>query len=120
MQINGFNVGITLFGYDFLKSEKFDLITCVGFNTGRVWLKGNDQFKQKNPYFSPVLTILPKVIFKKISIQLRCSYDYDITNKNWKRKGFSKTELLSLDKKTIKVLTSLLLLVMYLIKIILK
>ncbi len=98
MQINGFNLGITLLGFDLLRNEKYDLITCIGFNTGRVWLKDNDQFKQKNPYFSPMIAIIPRLIIGKISLQLRCSYDYDISNKNWKRKGQSTTELLTLNK----------------------
>jgi hypothetical protein len=96
--INGFNFGITLGGIDLLKNKKFDLITCFGFNTGRVWLKGTDLIKQKNPYFSPMIAIVPRVCLGKISIQLRCAYDYDISNKNWKRKGFSDSELMELSK----------------------
>ncbi len=98
VKVKGFNVGITLIGFDLLQSEKFDLIACFGFNTGRIWLNGNDRFKQKNPYFSPVLTLIPRLTIGKIALQLRCSYDYDVSNKNWKRKGAGDTELLSLDK----------------------
>ena len=98
MKINGFNVGITIVGFDLLKSEKYDLITCFGFNTGRIWLNGNEHFKQKNPYFSPMIAIIPRLAIGKISVQLRCSYDYDISNKNWKRKGRGEAELASLNK----------------------
>lgn len=97
-KINGFNVGMTLAGIDLIKKERFDLITSVGFNTGRVWMNGADDIKQKNPYFTPMVVVVPRVCIGRISIQLRCAYDFDITNKNWKRKGFSDAALLELDK----------------------
>lgn len=97
-KINGFNFGVTLGGIDLLKSKKFDLITCFGFNTGRVWINGTDIVKQKNPYFAPMIAIITRVCIGRISIQMRCAYDYDISNKNWKRKGFSDSELMELKK----------------------
>ncbi len=97
-KINGFNVGITLAGIDLIKKERFDLITSVGFNTGRVWINGADDIKQKNPYFAPMVVVVPRVCIGRISLQLRCAYDFDITIKNWKRKGFSDAALLELDK----------------------
>lgn len=97
-KINGFNFGFTLGGIDLLKNKKIDLIACAGFNTGRIWLNGEDVIKQKNPYFAPMIAIVPRVCLGRVSIQLRCAYDYDISNKNWKRKGFSDEDLLKLNK----------------------
>ncbi len=97
-KINGFNFGVTLGGIDLIKNKKIDLITCFGFNTGRIWLNGSDVVKQKNPYFAPMIAIVPRVCLGRVSIQLRCGYDYDISNKNWKRKGLSDSELLELKK----------------------
>jgi len=97
-KINGFNVGLTVAGFDlFPRMENFDFITSLGVNTGRVWLKGDSQTRQKNPYFSPMVVIIPRIIIQKVSIQFRFSYSYDITNKNWKRKGFAKDNLMKLD-----------------------
>lgn len=98
-KINGFNFGCVLLGKDmFRKNETFDLITAVGFNAGRFWLKGNSDLKQKNPYFSPMLVLIPRINLGKFVIKAYCSFDYDISNKNWKRKGFSKNKLTPLSK----------------------
>ena len=97
-KVNGFNFGMTLWGMDlFPRKKNFDIITSVGFNTGRVWLNGDDEIKQKNPYFSPMVVVIPRVIIGKLSIQLRLNYGYDISNKNWKRKGFKKGNLAKID-----------------------
>lgn len=97
-KVNGFNFGLTLGGIDLLKNKKIDFITCFGFNTGRIWLNGDNLIKQKNPYFAPMVTIIPRVSIGHYSFQIRASYDYDISKKGWRRKGFSKSEMLDLKK----------------------
>lgn len=88
-KIKGFNVGITLAGVD--------LIASLGFNTGRVSLKGQPEIKQKNPYFAPFLSVTPRICLNRLSMYLRASYDYDISNKEWKRKGFKDTDIYELN-----------------------
>lgn len=97
-KINGYQFGMTVFGFDLLKNEKIDLISSFGFNTGRIWINGNEEIKQKNPYFAPMISIVPRVCIGKISLQLKCSYDFDVSNKNWKRKGLGDSEQLVLNK----------------------
>lgn len=98
--LHGYNLGIMIFGYDFIDKRKFDLITCLGFNLGRILIKESDDLKQKNPYLSPSLAIIPRYNSKKISIQFRFGYDFDISRKTWKSKGIqnpSSTQLNSLS-----------------------
>ncbi len=90
---NGFNFGWTMLGADVIKSKKVDLIVCGGFNTGRIWLQGSDAVRQKNPYFAPMITLIPRLVLGKFAVQLRGSFDYDITKSYWKRKGFRDAEL---------------------------
>jgi hypothetical protein len=89
---------MTLYGFDLLKNKKIDLIISYGFNTGRIWISGAEDTKQKNPYFAPMISIVPRVCIGKLSLQLKCSYDYDISSKEWKRKGLGDSEQLILNK----------------------
>lgn len=95
--LRGFNIGIMLFGYDWVKLEKIDFTSCFGFNFGRIWLKGDDSLREKNAYFSPSFALIPRINFKKLSIHARCAYDFDVSNKNWKRKGFGNNNLIPLN-----------------------
>lgn len=94
----GFNFSANIFGYDlFAKSENIDLVVSFGVNCGRVWLDGNDEIKQKNSFFAPKLEMFPRINFGKICIYSLFQIGYDITNPNWKRKGFSDIKQLNLN-----------------------
>jgi hypothetical protein len=93
----GFNFSANILGYDlFSKREKIDLVVSLGVNCGRVWLKGDEFITQKNGFFAPKVELFPRINFGKFCFYSLFQMGYDITNPNWKRKGFSDVELLNL------------------------
>ena len=97
--INGFIFSFCLFGGDlFYKSKTFGLLLSGGFNTGRLRLSGNEWARQKNPFFSPKVSIQPKVRIKKIVLSLRGDYEYDISKPSWRRTYFANKNKIDLDK----------------------
>lgn len=58
----------------------------LGFNTGRTTLINNEYISQKNPFFSPKISIQPKVIIKRFAISLIAEAEYDVTRSAWKAK----------------------------------
>jgi hypothetical protein len=98
-KLTGFVFSCTLYGIDLLRKNKnIDLIISAGFNTGRLHIYQNDLLKQKNPFFSPMISFLPKFTFKKISFGLNIQYDYDISSTNWRRTNFSSSSKIQLNK----------------------
>lgn len=97
--ITGFNSGTSIYGLDLLRNNnKFDLLIDMGVNVGRLRFYGNSLIKQKNPYFSPKITFIPRVIIGKVSLQFLFEYDYDVSKKNWRRTYFSKSPKIELPK----------------------
>lgn len=45
-----------------------------------------------------MVTIIPRVVIKKLSLQLRATYEYDISNKSWKKRTFNDADLTDLPK----------------------
>lgn len=87
------------FGKDLLsKTNTVDIIISGGFNMGRIRLYGKEITNQKNFYFSPKISIQPKVKIKSISFSIRGDYEYDISNPNWKKLYFSKENPIILNK----------------------
>ncbi|MDG1914384.1 MAG: hypothetical protein P8I55_07310 [Crocinitomix sp.] len=91
--LTGGNFYLTVIGFDlFYYKPKIDFMIGFGFNTGRLRLLGDPLIKQKNPYFTPTLTIAPRYFIGDISLQIRASIDYDISSENWRRMTFSKSD----------------------------
>lgn len=91
LKITGFNFGMHLLGWDLLsKFKNVDFITAFGFNTGMVWLFGNANYRLKNAYFSPKITMIPRFTIKRFVISFTGEYDYDISSKRWKNMWFAK------------------------------
>jgi len=96
--INGFVFSASLFGWDFFpKSKYFHLLFSGGFNTGRLRLGGNEWVRQKNPFFSPKLSLQPKIVIGKIILSVRADYEWDISSKNWRRTVFATKDKINLD-----------------------
>ncbi len=64
----------------------------LGFNTGRTTLINNEYISQKNPFFSPKISIQPKVIIKRFAISLIVEAEYDVSNPAWKAKRWNKKD----------------------------
>ncbi len=87
------------FGYDFCKdlfpiNLKFDILTGLGFNAGRLTFnfwdnKVTDHYlKYTNPFFAPMVSVDARVfLFQKIFISLRGDGQYDITKNFWRKKS---------------------------------
>ncbi|MBL7890184.1 MAG: hypothetical protein JNL24_11555 [Bacteroidia bacterium] len=87
------------FGIDlFKKSKLFDMFIFGGFNMGRLRLYGENMIKQKNFYFSPKLSLQPKVKIGPIAFSIRLDYEYDVSNPNWKKMYFSSAPAVFADK----------------------
>lgn len=97
-QVTGFNFGFGIGRDIFAKMENFDLILCGGINTGRLRLFNNEITRQKNPYFSPKISLQPRVKIKNISISLTVEYDYDVSKPTWRKTFFSNTDKTSIDR----------------------
>lgn len=90
-KLSGFNLGFPMFGYDFFpKQRAIDLILIVGANTGRLKLYNNDLIRSHNPYFSPKITIFPRITIKRFTISLLAEYEQDISKAGWKKMRFGK------------------------------
>lgn len=63
--------------------RKLSVTAYIGFNAGRTLLTQNEYISQKNPFFSPKITIQPKIIIKRIAISCILEAEYDVTNPKW-------------------------------------
>ena len=92
--INGFVLGINMFGKDlFPKSNIANCIVSFGFNTGRFRISGNEYKQQKNPFFSPTLSIQPKIRIGPIVLSIRGDYGIDISKSNWRSVNFTNKNI---------------------------
>lgn len=66
-------------------NKKFTLILYLGFNTGRLRFYGDEQVRQKNPFFSPKIGIQPKLQLGRFNITLIAEAEEDISKRNWRR-----------------------------------
>ncbi len=95
--INGFNYHLS-FGKNLLKNKSpIALNIWGGFNTGRSILRGKDNLHLKNPYFSPCASFQFKAKIKHICFSTQFIYEYDVSNKNWK-KTLGNTQFYNLEK----------------------
>lgn len=88
--LSGFVFGAAI-GPSFSNLKKtLNLNIYLGFNTGRTTLINNEYISQKNPFFSPKISIQPKVIIKRFAISLIAEAEYDVSNPAWKAKRWNK------------------------------
>jgi len=98
-KLTGFMFSCSMYGIDFLpKNKNTDMIVSVGFNTGRIRIYQNELLRQKNPFFAPMISFLPKFTIKKITFGLNIQLDYDISSSNWRKTYFANTNKMLLDK----------------------
>ncbi|MES2514878.1 MAG: hypothetical protein V4580_12070 [Bacteroidota bacterium] len=86
--VYGFGLGTGLYSAD----QKLSITAYLGFNTGRTTLSKNEFITQKNQFFSPKITLQPKIIIKNFVISLIAEAEYDISNPAWKQTVFEKKE----------------------------
>jgi hypothetical protein len=90
--LSGFVFGAAL-GPSFSNLKKtLNLNVYLGFNTGRSTLINNEYLSQKNPFFSPKISIQPKVIIKRFAISLIAEAEYDVSSPAWKAKRWNRKE----------------------------
>jgi hypothetical protein len=83
---SGFMFHFPLLGYDlFGKSPTIDLLLELGFNTGRVKVKG-DANLHTNPFLCPSLAISPKVKIADLALGVKGEYCFDVSNPAWRTK----------------------------------
>lgn len=91
-RIQGFVFGAS-FGYSIATPrKKLSITPALGFNTGRTVVTQNAVISQKNPFFSPKISIQPKIIIKRFAISCILESDYDITNPKWNGTFFNPKE----------------------------
>jgi hypothetical protein len=90
--LSGFVAGVGA-GAVFSNLKKtLNLNIYLGLNTGRTTLINNEYISQKNPFFSPKISIQPKVIIRRFAISLIVEAEYDVSNPAWKAKRWNKKE----------------------------
>lgn len=70
--------------------KTLNLNVYLGFNAGRTTLINNEYISQKNPFFSPKISIQPKVIIKRFAISLIAEAEYDVSDPAWKAKRWNQ------------------------------
>ncbi|MBK8367184.1 MAG: hypothetical protein IPL10_07130 [Bacteroidetes bacterium] len=99
VKISGFNFALTYFGFDVFPNNKHvDFFISSGFNTGRLRFFGNSFLNQKNPYFSPKISITPRILFGDFCFQMNIDYEVDVSKKNWRRTNFSNSDKINLPQ----------------------
>ena len=109
--VNGRLTGFVLsasIGFDLLGNSKhFNLMVSCGFNTGRLRIYQNELLRQKNPFFSPKVSVEPGVRFGKLFVSLKGEYEYDISSGNWRRTLFANKDKANLNSFRQSGLTTL-------------
>jgi hypothetical protein len=96
--VNGFLFSFSVFGWNLIpKSKIFNIHFNGGFNTGRLRLSKNEFLKQKNPFFSPKLTIQPKLAIGKVVLSIRADYEIDISSNSWRRTASAKGDKIPIN-----------------------
>ena len=97
--LNGYMVSFSILGLGMFKSSSvFHLMLSSGFNTGRLRLHGNEWARQKNPFFSPSLTLQPRFLIGRMVLSLIAEYEFDISSPNWRRTYFATKNKIDLQK----------------------
>lgn len=91
-KLSGFAYGFGIGNGLYTSNRRLSITAYVGFNTGRTTLSKNEFISQKNQFFSPKVTLQPKVIIKRFVISLIAEAEYDISNPAWKQTLFEKKE----------------------------
>jgi hypothetical protein len=90
-KITGYTFSFSIAGFDVFKNSKWLKLFCsTGINTGKIRIINNDMVWQRNLYLSPMVSVCPKFIIKKLTVAFNFQYDYDITNARWKRAWFAE------------------------------
>ncbi len=84
-KITGFTFGAAFGRALKTKNESFALLYCLGFNTGRLRMFDNQFLRQRNSFFSPKISIQPKIKIGKLALSFLIEYEYDISNPLWKK-----------------------------------
>lgn len=85
-QISG-NVFSVALGTNLLTgSRSVDLLWAAGFNLGRLKAT-SDPAAWKNPFFSPKLTLQPRILMWKFALSVRAEYEFDISKRQWNKIG---------------------------------
>lgn len=105
-ELTGFSYHFGIGKFIRFRTNKFALNIYTGFNTGRLKLSFEDNSKKINPFFSPKLSIQPKIrIWKRFLLSLIIEYERDISKVNWKEtnskgmknvRGFDQTGLVTM------------------------
>lgn len=95
----GYSVALSLYGFNLLNEKKRnELVISAGLNAGNTCLGGHQQLRQKNAFIGPMASSYIKIYIRNFSIAFNLQYDYDITNPNWKKSWFVKTEQMQINK----------------------
>ncbi len=84
--LSGFNFSMDVLNLSLFKESKIiKLKFGVGFNTGQIKLK-SENFTERNPYFSPMLSFYNGYIIKKrITTGFGAIYSYDVSSPQWRK-----------------------------------
>ncbi len=100
LQIRGWELMTSIYGYDILKKVKaVDLVVAPGFFFGCVKLKRevaiqpNLQMRYKNPFGAPMIRIDLRFNYRRVSIGARASYRSDGSSSNWKERDGDLTDM---------------------------
>lgn len=81
-----------------LNLNQFNVLLSLGFNTGRLRLYDGEFANQKNPFFSPKISLQPKLALWRLVLSVRADYEFDISRPGWRRTLFSKGPTIELDR----------------------
>jgi len=75
------------FGYDFFQKSKIaNLLFTFGYSFGKLKLTSENWKWKKNGFFSPNISLQPKIKIKLLSLSLRVDYNFDTSHTYWKAK----------------------------------
>jgi hypothetical protein len=89
----GFSFGLTIGKSLFPQAKRFDLLLCLGANTGIVILIwnnaawGESNRMRRNPFFAPVAMLQPSLLIGRLSVGMKLGYQYDISSGSWRYSG---------------------------------
>lgn len=97
-RVTGF-VFSAAYGAAFTGSKKHAMLICyIGFNTGRLRFYGDEQVRQKNPFFSPKIGLQPKLQIGRLDITLIAEAEYDVSKPGWRRLNVANADKVSIGR----------------------
>jgi len=69
--------------------KTLNLNIYIGASAGRMVLLNNATISQRNPFFSPKISIQPKVVIKRFSFSLIAEAEYDVSKPAWKARRWA-------------------------------